>query len=245
MALSGDHNVQTEANQDLVCWTRMQAEAGQGLQTIIARKEVERRAGKGIFFWGVGNAPSVATSAYARLQTPVQVVFSIMKSRPRASDTAPRSLLVWRRYLDMHGNERELPSQALVTSRGETDGGFKKRHYALMCRSETPLVVRHGQCFDPAAYRNIGSKGGPVGASQVTALLQRTGPGSSSDYSANLTAMLVGSYWVRLTDPVLADAEEIAKTSDVTAPQEWLAAVAKIRLGPRVTETPALQPTLF
>ena len=39
---------------------RMQAEAGQRLETIIARKEIERQAGEGLFLWGVGSAPSRA-----------------------------------------------------------------------------------------------------------------------------------------------------------------------------------------
>lgn len=103
--------------EEYVCWSRMQAEAGQGLAAIVARKEREREAGDGLFFWGVGNAPAVMTNALARLNHPVRVVFSIMKGKPKAEDLRPRQTLVWRKYLDTDGVERDLPPNALITSR--------------------------------------------------------------------------------------------------------------------------------
>ncbi|WP_192183018.1 hypothetical protein [Mesorhizobium amorphae] len=244
MSLAAKHHSALDDMQDLICWTRMQSEAGQGLADIVARKEMERRAGNGVFLWGVGNAPAVSTSAYARLRVPVKVVFSIMKGRPRVADVAPRSLLVWRRYLDMYGVERELPPQALVTSRGVTEGGEKKRHYALMCRRATPLRIEQGVGFDPTAYRNVGANGGPVGASQVTALLQRVAPATSGDYEANLTAELICSYWVRLTDPFVLRAGEIARVEQsarVATTNEWIRMVADLRRGACEIERPALQ----
>lgn len=226
------HHVALGESRELICWTRMQSEAGQGLEEIVARKELERLAGDGVFFWGVGNAPSVATAAYARLGVPVKVVFSIMKGRPRAVDACPRSLLVWRRYIDMFGAERELPAQALITSRGETDAGDKKRHYALMCSSDVPLKIGKGVPFDHSAFRNVGVNGGPVGASQVTALLQRVQPDGAGDYEANLSAQLTGSYWVRLTDPVVLEAscvESVERAVEEASPYQWLRLVADLR----------------
>lgn len=232
MSYAAKHNVSLDHEGELLCWTRMQSEAGQGLEDIVARKELERRAGDGVFFWGIGNAPAVATSTYARLGVPVSVIFSVMKGRPKAVDASPRSLLVWRKYLDMNGAERELPPQALITSRGETDAGDKKRHYALMCRSQAPLKLGKGVRFDPAAFRNVGGNGGPVGASQVTALIQRVQPDGVGDYEANISAELTGSYWVRLTDPVMLDAssvESVEHAVEDASPREWLRLVADLR----------------
>lgn len=234
-----------DASQDFVCWTRMQSEAGQTLDDILARKEIERRAGNGVFFWGVGNAPAVVTSVYARLQVPVKVVFSKMKSRPRPIDAQAQSLLVWRSYLDMFGLERDLPSHALVTSRGETGGGTKKRHYALMCATKTPLQMEHGIRFDPSAYRNVGGNCGPVGASQVTALLRRTSPPTQGDYEANLTATLFGSYWVRLTNPIVLDAAAVEECTPVRSTSEWCRLVNDLRGRTRNTATFSVQPSLF
>lgn len=200
---SSAHAVWSPSQEEYICWSRMQAEAGQELGAIVRRKELERRAGDGVFFWGVGNAPSVLASALARLRQPVPAVFSVMKSRPKAVDTRPARMVAWRRYVDAAGSVRPLPSHALVTSRGDSASGPKIKHFALMCWSDRVLELRHGQPFDPSAYRNAGGTGAPVGASQVTALLKRTSLGlGETSYEANLAAWLVGGYWVRLIDPI-------------------------------------------
>lgn len=220
---------------EYVCWSRMQAEAGQCLDAIIARKEIERRAGGGSFLWGVGNAPSVVAKAFARALVPVRIVFSIMRSRPKAVDAAPGRTMAWRRYIDAHGVYRPLPTHALVTSRGDSAGGAKHNHYALMCRSDTPLELRRGESFDPASFRNIGGAGGRVGASQVTALLRRVGESAgASKYEVNLTAWLADSYWVRLIDPVELDRFRLALLGGLgnCAVGDWCDAVAEIRRGP-------------
>jgi hypothetical protein len=184
----------------------MQAEAGQSLDVIVARKELERQAGGGLFLWGVGNAPSRLTRVLARAALPVRTIFSVMKSKPKPADAAPAVVLLWRAYLDDDGAKRPLPDTCVVTSRGDSAIRRKRAHYALMCRSETPLgIARGGRRFDPAAYRNVGA-GGPVGASQVTALLQQVAAErDDAGYEVNMQADLVAGYWVRLADPVLLE----------------------------------------
>jgi hypothetical protein len=78
---------------EILCWSRMQAEAGQELAAIMARKELERLAGDGLFFWGIGNAPSRAVGQLARVGHEIDVVFSVMKSRPKAVTQCRESLL--------------------------------------------------------------------------------------------------------------------------------------------------------
>ena len=219
------------ATQDYVCWSRMQAEAGEGLDAIVRRKELERRAGDGMFCWGVGNAPAVIISALARLGQPVAAVFSIMKSRPKAVDLRPERTVAWRRYVDFNGIMRPLPRHVLVTSRAESAGGPKSKHFSLMCWSDKPLVIERGEPFDPAAYRNAGGTGAPVGASQVTALLRRTSQAQGATaYEANLKASLVSAYWVRLADPVDCSPEfdQVDKLGDSSIP-DWLEFVDRAR----------------
>lgn len=84
-AMPARHSV----GDEYICWARMQAEAGQGLDEIVARKERERRAGGGTFFWGVGNAPAAIVNVLARAAMPVRAIFSVMKSRPKAVDVSP------------------------------------------------------------------------------------------------------------------------------------------------------------
>lgn len=175
----------------------MQAEAGEGLARIVRRKDLERRAGNGLFFWGVGSAPSRAIPALVRAAAAIDVLFSVMKSKPKAHDVAPARVLAWRRYVDAEGIVRPIPRNALVTSRA----GSRDCHYALMCYSESRLEVADEGPFDPAAYRNYGA-GGAVGASQVTALLERCAPDVAANYRVAMRARLTGSMWVKLVDPI-------------------------------------------
>ena len=221
---------------EYVCWSRMHAEAGQALEAIVERKERERQAGAGSFLWGVGNAPAHVTNVLARAGIPVRVVFSVMKSRPKAVDVAPSRTVIWRSYFDAQGVERPLPPHALVTSRGDSASGSKRAHHALMCRSDEPLAIKRGETFDPAAFRNAGGTGAPVGFSQVTALLRRIefDHQASDDYEVNLTAWLADSYWIRLTDPDELDADRLRILADITRQplEEWCGVVSRIRGAP-------------
>lgn len=222
-------------HDEVVCWSRMQAEAGQPLAAIVQRKELERRANGGLFTWGVGNAPSAAIAALARAEHPIPVYFSIMKSRPRAVDLAPARTVAWRSYVDAYGAQQPLPEHSLVTSRGDSATGAKRAHYALICGSSVPLQLSLDRppLFDHAAFCNVGGTGAPVGASQVTALLKRCRPSDSgaTDYAVNLRASLTGSYWVKLTDPVELGAAAIAELSNASTVDlaSWRDLVAKIR----------------
>jgi hypothetical protein len=234
---------------EYVCWSRMQAEAGQDLETIVARKEHERRAGDGLFMWGVGNAPATITTALARMQIPVRAVFSIMKSRPKLVDASPSRTAVWRRYIDVDGVVRDLPAHCLVTSRADSAGGPKKVHYALMCHSPEPLELRHGaEQFDPASFRNASGTGAPIGNSQVTALLRRSGDGSGgAEYEVNLSAWLVGGYWVRLTDPteVTVDKQNLIDSLRKTDRANLCSVIEEIRRGPRLHDISAEEGSLL
>lgn len=226
-----------------VCWTRMQSEAGEGLACILRRKDLERRAGDGLFFWGVGNAPSRAIPALARAAAVIDVIFSVMKSRPKPSDVAPEAVVAWRSYVDAEGVVRPIPPNVLVTSRATR----RNCHYALMCRSDQPLSVDDEGPFDPAAFRNYGAGRG-VGASQVTALLERCAPDGTSDYRVAMRAELTGALWVKLIDPVMLDEDaHQALESDPRDEDEWLRSVRLVRSSGRPTcaAIHGRQPSLF
>jgi hypothetical protein len=224
-----------------VCWTRMQTEAGQELGRIVRRKELERRAGNGLFFWGVGNPPSRAIPRLARAAAAIDVLFSVMKSRPKAEDVSPALVVAWRGYVDPDGVVRPVPENVLVTSRAARRGC----HYALMCRSDAPLVVADGGPFDPAAFRNIGA-GGAVGASQVTALLERHAPDGPSEYRVAMRARLTGGLWVKLVDPVaLTNEARAVLDAEFSDELAWLDAVRFVRRRDMPMSPAAAQPALF
>jgi hypothetical protein len=223
---------------EMVCWSRMQAEAGEELRSIVRRKELERAAGNGLFCWGVGNAPSRSIPVLSRAGSRVDVVFSIMKSRAKAEDASPQGLTIWRAYLDYMGCERPLPAASLVTSRATAGGRAKRAHYALICRSEVPMELGDFGPFDPSAYRNASELAGEVGASQVTALVRRVSDeGGDTGYRVNLRAELAREYWVRLTDPieVTADKRDIMDGAfarlEMLTPGAWLDIVHSLREG--------------
>jgi hypothetical protein len=219
----------------VICWSRMQAEGGQSLHDIIHRKELERQANEGLFCWGVGNAPNRCTAGLARSGADVDVLFSIMKSKPKLVDVSPSTTFIWRQFVDYDGRPRPVPLGSLITSRGESATGLKRSHFALFCKSPEPLVLGDFGSFDPRAYRNLGEAGGSIGPSQVTALLRKTTEESQDgDYRINLKAKMFGSYWAKLIDPVKIDIEKqhhlsnLASMNSVTA-HEWIDFVQHMR----------------
>ena len=217
-----------------LCWSRMQAEAGQKLEDIIARKECERRAGDGLFLWGVGNAPPLVINELVCMDKKIPVVFSIMKSKAKAIDVAPERVVIWRRYFDSNGFQQPLPEHALVISRSDRETDAKKFHYALMCYSDTPLQLKYGTPFDHHAYRNASKRGGPIAPSQVTALLNLTSePSKNPGYEVNLRAMLTANYWIRLTDPLELSHEKLTALNrcDDIPIREWNPFVSYLRHG--------------
>ena len=149
----------------------------------------------------------------------------------------------------MRSSDRSL-RHVLVTSRLGTGRGNRGVHYALICRSDEALRLDDLGGFDPSAYRNVGAGGGPVGSSQVTALLVRTRDESpASEYRVNLRAKLAGSCWVRLARPCLLGAAAGAAISAASARAlemdsgDWISTVSAIR---PVAHSPLeAQPTLF
>jgi hypothetical protein len=220
-----------------VCWTRMHAEAGEQLARIMRRKDLERRSGGGLFFWGVGNAPSRAIPGLARAAASIDVLFSVMKSKPKSKDAAPSRVLAWRSYIDLDGVVRPLPRHVLVTSRA----GSRDCHYALVCRSDRSLGVADEGPFDPSAFRNLGA-GGAVGASQVTALLERCAPDGSADYRVAMRARLTGGLWVKLVDPVELTSVARAALEEGPADEDaWLEMVDYVRSDCRSASGTTLQ----
>lgn len=211
----------------------MQAEAGQQIELVVQRKECERAAGNGLFCWGIGNAPPRSLCEFVRRDAKIDVVFSLMKSRPKAVDVSPNRVVVWRGYFGLDGEELRLPPNSLVTSRAKASG---RAHYALICHAARKLELADHGAFDPAAYLNVSAAGRPVGASQVTALLRRISPEADTTcYRINLRASLAKTFWVKLTDPIELTCRARAQLTETLhdaasmSPTDWLRFVTTIR----------------
>lgn len=187
------------------CWTRFGTEAGEGIEAICARKELERRRNGGVFLWGIGNALGPSMREFVRLESSPEVVFSPMLTPPRQVDVSPPQLVTWRTARDLDGVYTCLPRWSVVISRTSA-GTFPIRHFALVCRSDVPLVFDgHGPAFSVGGLANL-LTGRPVGASQVTAVVRRTTEESTggTTYRQAFRARLAPPYFVQLEDPQLS-----------------------------------------
>lgn len=211
---------------EIFCWTKMGTEAGQSLSAILHRKEMERCSGGGTFAWGIGNSLGGSAELAKRMSSTgeVDVLFTPMKSPPKAIDQTPSELLLWQYYLDRSGSALPLPEHMLVTSRG---GGDKRTHYALLCQSESPLEERYDQgSFDPSGVRNLASMN-PVGASQVTSVVRYRGEPTTNDksYRVAFKARLFADGFVKLVNPVVMNATMTAlyeKVCNARSERDWV-----------------------
>jgi hypothetical protein len=177
-------------------WTKMGVESGEELAEIVRRKEEERQAGQGIFWWGIGNSLGSAVREHARAQGgSLPVLFSKMLGRAKSADVSPDLVWMWSKWEDEAGHAHDVPAYAKVISRGAAS---KAKHYALVCHSAVPLKLeKGGERFDPTQCRT--PLGKAPGASQVTALLIGSPSGHTRGaYEVSFRATLVTPWAVKL-----------------------------------------------
>src|SRR5262245_28060526 len=86
---------------DAFVWTKIGIESGEILEQIVSRKNAERLAGGGQFWWGIGSSLGLAVRSVAREQGgSLPVLFSMMRSRPKAVDTKPNFIWIWTSWED-------------------------------------------------------------------------------------------------------------------------------------------------
>jgi hypothetical protein len=187
------------------CWTRFGTESGEPIEEILARKDRERSANRGLFLWGVGNSVAPAMRALLRTEREPIAIFSPMRAKPKAIDVVPASIVVWRVARGLDGVVWDIPHGSTVVSRASKGVGQEKRtHYALVCRSDVPLptALSSRQLYF-GALSNLVS-GSPLGYSQVTSvvghnlMVSRAGPA----YPIRFFARLVYPYFVELSNPI-------------------------------------------
>lgn len=186
-------------------WTKFGTEAGQSISDILLRKEKERSANSGVFYWGIGNAVGPSILELLRKSDEPEVLFSPIKCTPRRDDVTPKSVVMWTAAAGLNGELHRLPIWSLITSRFNIG---RPRHYALVCKSDSSLLDE----FDTAAPNTekiaIGEltnivTGRPLGSSQVTAVVQRRVRHGlpSAEYSVKFRAKLVPPYFIQLSAP--------------------------------------------
>jgi hypothetical protein len=184
---------------DLFCWTRFGTEAAEPIEQILFRKEQERLANGGLFLWGIGNALGPSMKELTRRVARPEVIFSPIRSAPRAIDVEPPAIVSWTAGEGLDGRFFALPAHSRVTSKFDPSGR-KFNHYALVCFSDTPLLpLRNENKIAFIQLRNLRT-GRPVGASQVTAVVQTVNEAvaATTMYDVAIRAQLVYPFFVRL-----------------------------------------------
>lgn len=219
------HDVDAETTTEIpemFCWTKYGTEAGEDVASILARKEAERQANGGVFLWGIGNAvgPSIVSLLHHTARP--RVVFTPMLSKAAARDVSPPRVATWQSGTGLDGSHYAVPAESRVTSRISSAG---RAHYALVCRSNDPLVANplRGPSFASTHVQNLRS-GSRVGASQVTAVVRRIACAlglEPSSYKVSFSADLVAPYLVRLTECSLVDDLPSAGNGAPPQPVGW------------------------
>lgn len=220
------------------CWTKMGTEAGQALEVILRRKELERRSGQGLFAWGIGNSLGVAAKL-AQLEAQhneIDVLFTPMKSAAKLVDAAPRQVLLWLGYHNENGSQIQLPNHMVVTSRGNLErDGRKRSHYALICNGKHDITIPANMgVIDANRARNFASLN-PLGASQVTAVVRYQkihGELPEKFYPVAFRAKLHGAGFVRLASPVAVDSDLAILYNEVCrskTAEDWAVGAAYLR----------------
>lgn len=175
-------------------------EAGESIESIIRRKEAERLANDGVFYWGIGNSVAPGIGALVECAALPEVLFSPIKSKARPVDVAPRQVIRWRGAITLAGEHMVIPDAVRITS-----GRPSRSHYALVCSSGVPLEFKDLGRLHFSELRNLIS-GRPLGSSQVTVVVSRElrgKPSNGAGYVVALRARLVEPYFVRLSDPLV------------------------------------------
>lgn len=215
---------------NIFCLSKIGAEAGQSIDVIVGRKELERRANNGVFAWGIGNSLGNKVALAKIGMNKVEVLFCPMKAKPKAVDVAPGSVLLWLDYLNEEGEKVPLPSGSIVTSRGGAgDDPTSKTHYALLCRTSRNLTMQSPATVNLNNVKNYRSTS-PLGASQVTAMVQHTfrQDEEPKPYRIQFRADFAGPGFVKLATPYLLDAIGQSLLNDLSAASndhDWIALV--------------------
>ena len=183
-------------------WTKIEAEGGQLIERILNRKELERQASDGTFWWGIGESKIEKVQSLVANERNPAVLFSQMRSPAHSRDSNPDGVLLWEVYQSANGEE-PLPPNVIVTSRAvrDDDGNLKRHHYALVCASSTALGLTGGGTLNTGALRNTGT-GKSIGSSQVTSVVEQINLTSEGKvYEIKMRATLADPYCVKLITP--------------------------------------------
>ncbi|KVG69660.1 hypothetical protein WL02_13155 [Burkholderia ubonensis] len=201
------------------CWTKIGAESGEELATVVLRKEWERRLGGGRFLWGINQPLGNSAQVAAHRTGSLLALFSPVAARTRAAERGRGNVLLWNAWVDAGGQVRQLPPHTFITSRAKLPSGRpREHHYALVCASSTALTIGTRLRVYPDQLRNV-STGRALGAAQGAVVVDAVGRPAEQggkSYPLALSVELEAPYFVRLTQPSVLKARDLAAVNKAT-----------------------------
>jgi len=213
------------------CLTKVGRYSGQEAPQILRRKELERQAGKGIFWWGVGESKCPAIAHLRHREVAPKVLFVWQRQHAKQPSAG---LWLFETYEKGPRKGFSIPDHVLMARSGNKKGSY----YALVCRSTKPLTETVNVDLDLARYLNLkndGHTGNKPGLNQNTLVLtENSNPLTDSDlYTLAFEAELVEPFCVKLGGKRELSSEEARKLDDVTNPgrtlDDWAHSLRSLR----------------
>ena len=204
---------------DAFVWSKMGTEAGEPLEDIMHRKEIERQANDGKFVWGIGNSPGNSIVNFMQdTKKPVAIFTETRPNSKTRSIDEEESERVWR--------DKLLPRYSFVTSHPE-----RKEHYALLCECDEDLRTQcHGKLHTGEFVHYVTCN--PKLPPNSTNMMKKGEGRSCKPYPIRFVASLYGEGWVKLTDYVDISPEtikEVKRSADDGDIEKWKALINKIK----------------
>lgn len=214
-------------------WGEVNFDAGESPEHLVVRKEAERIAGGGEFWWGVDAPLGITVEVKAeRNGSTLPALFSRSRKIDKQQSSQVRVWDTWRSLLHPRHHGR-IPGHILVTS--GHDLGKRQTRYALTCHSDVKLTLGAIGFCDLAQCRSV-KDGGRVARLRGAHLLvkhkplvSRHGPSSESVHSIAFKAILVGHGFVLLENFRVLTRAELNSILQYKTGDDWSSLVKKLR----------------
>jgi hypothetical protein len=205
-------------------WSEIISSIGEEPEHLIVRKEAERVAGSGEFWWCVDAPLGIGVEIQAERRGTLPVLFS----KSRSSRTHPSGQIrvwdTWRSLLHPHQYGR-IPSHVIVTSSHHP--GRRQTRYALICHSSVELTCAPVGFCDLAQCKSLKGRDRVVTLKGARLLIKEKpllsvrGPASQSVYSIAFEATLAGHSLVVLEKFRVLTESELSGLMEYKAGDDW------------------------
>jgi hypothetical protein len=214
-------------------------DAGEPLSHIAVRKEAERLAGSGEFWWGLSAPLGADVEAQARQNGGA---LPALFSKSTAVPGPVSQVRIWEEWESVFDPSQSgpIPGHVIVTSGYNPNGKKAKRrsepaHYALVCRLSIKLSLGHlgfcdlQQCRTTKNQKTIKYIVGARLLEKPLPLMSARGSRSQIVRSVAFQANLVGHCYVKLRNPRVLTQAQYTALLNYQPGDDWPALVKQLR----------------